>query len=133
MGIPLNATGQLSARLLTYNVVLYPTALAVVSGVPRGVRLRWLAVGLSLLFTWHVADLLLTMESQLLTHTRPDSYDLSQRFDPWFLAVKFANNLSVLGLRQVVPLLLLGGQWLCWRRRTRAEAATAVYEAATAV
>lgn len=57
-------------------------------------------------------DLLLTVESHLLTLTRPDSYDISAGVDLWFLGVKFAHNLSVLGLRQVIPLLLLAAQWL---------------------
>ena len=52
----------------------------------------------------------------LLTLTRPHGYNLGAGLDLWFLWVKFANNLSVLGLRQVVPLLLIGTQWLLWQR-----------------
>ena len=52
----------------------------------------------------------------LLTLTRPQGYNLGAGLDLWFLWVKFANNLSVLGLRQVVPLLLIGSQWLLWQR-----------------
>ncbi len=59
-----------------------------------------------------MADLLLTVGSHLLTLTRPDSYDISAGVDLWFLGVMFAHNLSVLGLRQVIPLLLLAAQWL---------------------
>ena len=114
---PLGEAGQLPARLLTYNVVLYITALAIVPDLSWRSRLHWLPIGLGLLFLWHVADLLLTAESQLLTHTRPDSYDLGRQFDPLFLGVKLANNLNALGLRQVVPLLLAGAQWLWWHRR----------------
>jgi len=40
--------------------------------------------------------------------------------------VKFANNLNVLGLRQVVPLLLIAAQWLHWRRVRNEDAPTAV-------
>lgn len=114
--LPLGEVGQMPARLLTYNVTLYLAGLAIVPGLSWRPRLRWLASGLGLLFLWHIADLLVAVESQLLTHMRPGSYDLGRQLDPLFLTVKFANNLNALGLRQVVPLLLVGAQWLWWRR-----------------
>lgn len=51
-----------------------------------------------------------------MTLTRPQGYDLGAGLDLCSLWVKFANNLSVLRLRQVVPLLLIGTQWLLWQR-----------------
>lgn len=127
---PLGVAGQISFGLLTYNVVLYLTALAALPGIDRAQRLRWLLAGLFGLFLWHVIDLLLGIESQLLTATRPQSYDLGEGLDLWFLAVKFTNNLTALGLRQVVPFLLLGAQWLWWRDESApdAEASRATVE-----
>ncbi len=88
------------------------TAWLVVPGVSSSTRVRWVVVAAPVLALWHVADLLLTVGSHLLTLTRPDSYDIAAGVDLWVLGVKFADNLSVLGLRQVIPLLLLAAQWL---------------------
>ena len=99
---PANMGGSLAPGMLTWNVVLYMTAWSVVPGVSSSTRVRWVVVAAPVLALWHVADLLLTVESHLLTLTRPDSYDISAGV--------------VLGLRQVMPLLLLAAQWLHWRR-----------------
>ena len=113
---PADIGGSLAPGMLTWNVVLYMTAWSIVPGVSSSTRVRWVVVAAPVLALWHVADLLLTVESHLLTLTRPDSYDISAGAGLWFLGVKFAHNLSVLGLRQVIPLLLLAAQWLHWRR-----------------
>ncbi len=123
---PADVAGSLAPALLTWNTVLYLTVWSFVPSLPRSDRLRWLCVATPTLALWHVADLLLTVESRLLTLTRPEGYDLSAGFDLWFLWVKFANNLNVLGLRQVVPLLLIAAQWLHWRRVRNEDAPTAV-------
>ena len=119
--VPLDIGATLAPALLTWNVVLYLTVWSVVPSVPRTARARWIAVAIPVLGVWHVGDLLLTIESHLLTLTRPGSYDLVGGLDLWFLWVKFANNLNVLGLRQAVPLMLLAAQWLRWRSDVAAD------------
>lgn len=111
---PVGAGANHNTGLLTFNVVLYLTAWSAATGVPLRARLRWLIVAMPIIACWHVADLLLTVESLLLTRIQPQGYDLGT-LSLWFLTVKFANHLTVLGLRQVVPLLLLAAQWLHWR------------------
>jgi hypothetical protein len=100
-------TDAVSFRLLSYNLILY---LALLSAVPR-LRLKHQAVllltGLPLFFAFHVADLLLTVESRLLTHLRPEGYTFWRHFNPWFLFVKFYASFSVMALKQVFPVCVL--------------------------
>ncbi|MFC1526324.1 hypothetical protein ACFL6X_05895 [Candidatus Latescibacterota bacterium] len=94
-------------RLLAYNLVLY---LSVVTAWPRlgaGRRLLVAVTGLPILYLFHVLDLMLAVESRLLTVLRPESYDLSERIDLWFLGVKYYHSFSVLALKQVLPVLLV--------------------------
>jgi hypothetical protein len=112
-------TGRISFSLLAYNAVLY---LAVVSAVP-GPSLRWrlrfvaMAAPAALLF--HVGDLVLAVESQVLSVVQEQHYDLWRDFGFWFSAVKFYNFLSVMAVKQVVPVGLYYVQWrfLPWRQR----------------
>ena len=100
----------LSFRLLAYNLILYLTALSVVPRVSMRQRLGLSLSGLPYLFFFHVFDLMMWAESRLLTEIASQHYDLAQ-FDLWFAFVKFYNHFSVLSLKQVAPLLLLGLQW----------------------
>ena len=63
------------------------------------------------LWVFHLADLLLAVESKLLTRMRPEAYSFMEHFDLWFLTVKFSHSFSVMALKQVFPLVLL---WLLY-------------------
>jgi len=105
-------TERVSFRLLSYNLILY---LALLSAVPR-LRLKHRAVllltGLPIFLAFHVADLLTTVESRLLTRIQPEGYTFWRHFDPWFLFVKFYASFSVMALKQVFPVFVLFVQWL---------------------
>lgn len=117
---PLGVAGELSFPLLTYNLALYLTAVSVAPRVPRATRLLWLAPGLAALFLWHLGDLLLSAETRLLAALRPHGDGPGPTLDPLLLAVEVARDVTVLGLRQAVPCLLVGLQWLWWLRRRAA-------------
>ena len=79
-------------------------------------RILLLLTGFPLLFVFHVVDLLLVVESRLLTLLQPQHYAFWDQFDLWFVAVKFYHSFSVMALKQVLPLLLL---WLQWHKGQR--------------
>ena len=107
---------QTSFRLLTYNLVLYLTALTTLRGQTLKDVGVLLATGLPVLYVFHLADLLLAIESKLLTQIRPDAYSFWVDFDLWFLVVKFFHSFSVMALKQIFPLLILWCQlWLLRR------------------
>ena len=107
---------QTSFRLLTYNLVLYLTVLTALRGQALKDVGVLLATGLPVLYVFHLADLLLAIESKLLTQIRPDAYSFWVDFDLWFLVVKFCHSFSVMALKQVFPLLILWCQlWLLRR------------------
>ena len=108
---------QTSFRLIAYNLVLYLTALSALRGQPVTVLGILLATGLPVLYIFHLADLLLVVESKLLTQIRPDAYSFWKHFDPWFVVVKFSHSFSVISLKQVFPLLLLWLQYSLLNRR----------------
>ena len=100
----------LSFRLLAYNLILYLTALTILPRASVRQRVGLAISGLPYLFLFHVFDLMMWAESRLLSEIAAQHYDWKQ-FDLWFAFVKFYNHLSVLSLKQVAPLLLLGLQW----------------------
>ena len=109
-------TEQTSFRLLTYNLVLYLTALTALRAQPLKRMGVLLATGLPVLWVFHLADLLLAVESKLLTRIRPEAYSFLEHFDPWFVVVKFSHSFSVMALKQVFPLLLLWLQYSLSKR-----------------
>ena len=99
--------GGLSPHLLTYNGLLYlALVLALPGWTPVG-RGRLVLTGVPILFLFHVGDLMLAVESQLLTSTQPQHYVFWRALDLWFVWVKFSHSFSVLALKQVLPALLL--------------------------
>ena len=98
--------GSLSAHLLTYNGLLYLALVLAFPGWSLAARGRVVATGIPVVFLFHVADLLLAVESQLLTSTQPQSYTFWREFSLWFVLVKFSHSFSVLALKQVLPALL---------------------------
>lgn len=113
--------GQQSGRMWTWNLTLLLTGLAAVDGLTWRQRLIGLPAGIGALAIWHVFDLLLSMESQWLTLHQPEGYNLASP-SLWFLLIKFLNNLTVLGLRQLVPLLLVAAAWQLARLRSKGAA-----------
>jgi len=107
-------SGKVGLRLTSYNLALYLTAILAVDRVDPRTRLGWGVAGLPLLFLWQVGDTLVAMESQWLTLSRPEAYEMSAGIDPWFLMVKVANNLNVLAGRQLVPFAIVGAHWWRW-------------------
>ena len=99
--------GSLSPHLLTYNGLLYLALVLALPGWTLPARGRLAFTGIPILFLFHVADLMLAVESQLLTATQPQHYAFWHEFDPWFVLVKFSHSFSVLALKQVLPALLL--------------------------
>ena len=100
----------LSFRLLAYNLILYLTALTIVPRASVRQKVGLALSGLPYLFLFHVFDLTMWAESRLLSEIAAQHYDWNQ-FNLWFAFVKFYNHFSVLSLKQVAPLLLLGLQW----------------------
>lgn len=107
---------QMSFRLLAYNLVLYLTALTGLRDQPLKRVGILLATGLPVLGVFHLADLLLAVESKLLTRLRPDAYSFLEHFDLWFVVVKFSHSFSVMAFKQVFPLLLLWLQYCLLKR-----------------
>ncbi|OGG50323.1 MAG: hypothetical protein A3F84_06660 [Candidatus Handelsmanbacteria bacterium RIFCSPLOWO2_12_FULL_64_10] len=103
--------GGVSFQLLSYNLILYLTLLTAIPGVRLRGRVVLLLTGLPLLWIFHIVDLLLIVESWLLTRLRPESYVFWRHFDPWFLTVKFYASFSALALKPVFPILALFLQW----------------------
>ena len=99
--------GSLSPHLLTYNGLLYLALVLALPGWPPLSRVRLAFTGVPILFLFHVADLMLAVESQLLTSTQPQHYAFWHEFDLWFVLVKFSHSFSVLALKQVLPALIL--------------------------
>ena len=100
----------LSFRLLAYNLILYLTALTILPRASVRQKVGLAISGLPYLFLFHVFDLTMWAESRLLSEIAAQHYDWKQ-FDLWFAFVKFYNHFSILSLKQVAPLLLLGLQW----------------------
>ncbi len=105
-------SGQFSFALLTYNAVLYLTVLSAVPGPPLRWRLRFLAMAAPAAFLLHVADLMMAVESQVLSAVQEEHFDFLHDFGLWFSTVKVYNFLSIMAVRQVV---LLGVYYLQWR------------------
>ena len=100
-----------SFRLLAYNLVLYLSLLTAVSRVRLQDRAALLLSGLPVFFAFHGVDLLLAVESRLLTWLQPRHYAFWEEFNLWFVTVKFYQSFSALALKQMFPLLLLWLQW----------------------
>jgi hypothetical protein len=104
---------SVSFPLMSYNLLLY---LALLSSAPQ-LRITgriWLLIcGVPIFFVFHIIDLLLVVESKVLTHTQPDSYVFWQHFDLWFIMVKFCHSFSVMAVKQLFPFLVF---FLLWQR-----------------
>ena len=100
---------SISFRLLSYNLILYISLLTAISRVCLWYRFILLMSGLSTLFVFHGVDLMLVVESKLLTWLQPQHYAFWDEFSLWFVVVKFYHSFSVMALKQVLPLLVL---WL---------------------
>ena len=111
----LEEVSDVSFRLIAYNGILYATLLAAI-GLGGQQRLLGGATGFAFLFVFHIADLMLAIESRLLTQLRPESYSFWEDFDLWFVLVKFGHSYSVLVLKQVLPGAILWLQWAFLRR-----------------
>jgi len=112
------ATDAVSFLLLSYNLILY---LALLTAVPRlspKARIVLLLTGLPLFFAFHVVDLLMTVESRLLTRLQPEGNTFWRHFNPWFLFVKFYASFSVMVLKQAFPVFVLFVQWLGMKKLT---------------
>ncbi len=104
--------GSESFYLLSYNLLLY---IALVLSIQRWKTSRRGVIfltGLPFLYVFHTADLILSVESKLLTALEPEHYAFWQHFSLWFVVVKFSHSFSVMALKQVLPILLLFLQ--CW-------------------
>lgn len=110
---------SVSFGLLVYNLILY---LSLLTTIPR---VRWthrsilLLSGLPILFLFYGIDLVLIVESKLLTWLQPQHYAFWEEFDLWFSAAKFYHSFSVMAFKQVLPLLVLWLQWHGLRKFTR--------------
>ena len=107
---------QTSFHLLSYNLVLYLTVLTAIPRLLFKHRIILLLSGLPLIFVFHILELLLVVESKILTLLDLQSHDYLTPFNLWFVIVKFSHNMSVLALKQVAPVLLLLFQWYGLRR-----------------
>jgi hypothetical protein len=111
-----NHSEQTSFRLLSYNLVLYLTVLTAIPRLLFNHRIVLLLSGLPLIFVFHILDLILVVESKLLTLLGLQHYDYFSLFNLWFVIVKFSHNISVLALKQIAPVLLLLCQWYGLKR-----------------
>ena len=112
VGLPTQRVDEsISFRLLTFNLALYLGLVSALAG------LRWkqwavlLATGLPVLFGFHVVDLLVAVESKLLSLVQPQNFIFWRDFDLWFLAVKFYHSFSAMALRQILPFGVAFLQW----------------------
>ena len=117
VGLPTQrADESISFRLLTFNLALYLALVTALAG------LRWkqwgllLATGLPVLFGFHVVDLLVVVESRLLSLLQPQNFIFWRDFDLWFVALKFYSSFSAMALRQIFPFAVVFLQWHALRK-----------------
>ena len=103
--------GSVSFRLLSYNLALYLALLTAIPRVRPAYRIILLLTGLPLFLAFHMGDLLLTVESKMLTGLQPQHYAFWRSFNLWFIAVKFYQSFSVMALKQTFPFLVALLQW----------------------
>ena len=95
----------------TRKLAIYLSLLSAVPSLKVKLRVAFLLSGFPLIFAFHTIDLIIIVESKLLTVLQPERYVFWGNFSPWFVAVKFYHSFSMLAFKQAFPVLLLGIQW----------------------
>ncbi len=105
------AVEQVSSLVLTYNALIYLALLTAATGLDWRQRGRMAAFGMPCLFVFHIVDLGLTVQSRVLSIVAGQHYDFRQHFGLWFTVVKVYSFLSLMALKQALPLVLFYAQW----------------------
>jgi len=107
----------LAFSLISYNLILFLSLLCSLPEVELKHRLIFLVTGSPLIALFHIFDVLLAVESKILTHIQPESYEFWSNFSLWFILVKFFHSLSVMAIKQLVPAFIIALQWLWFKKR----------------
>jgi hypothetical protein len=97
----------ISFLVLTYNAVLYLALVSAWNALTLWERSRLAALGLPCLFVFHVFDLAMAAHSRVLSVACSEQYDVRRHFSAWFILVKTYAFLSLMALKQALPVALL--------------------------